>query len=210
MSHTAPRVELQELEDEIQGLDDQVKEQLRRDLYGQDTTIVEETPVLLRTSIAQLQEALEATDDDDKQAFLRAQQECPEYVNSETFLLPFLRCEQFNATLAARRIVRYWEEKLNLFGDEHAFGPVTLDSLQESDFRVIRGGGVSLVPSKDEGGRALIHFDRCLTFVRLNGRDAVVSFYCVIYMLIHTCTMFWPVSNVTPSYSSVVFFILPM
>jgi hypothetical protein len=179
MSHTAPRVELQELEDEIQGLDDDVKEQLRKELHGKGTSVVEETPELLSTSMAQLQEALDATDDDDKQAFLRAQQECPEYVNSDMFLLPFLRCENFNATLAAQRIVLYWEEKLNLFGEEHAFGPITLDSLQESDLRVIRGGGVSLMPNKDVAGRAVIHFDRGLLFVRLNGRDAVVSLFVI-------------------------------
>jgi hypothetical protein len=129
--------------------------------------------------MAQLQEALEATDDDDKQAFLRAQQECPEYVNSDMFLLPFLRCESFNATLAAQRIVLYWEEKLNLLWEGHAFGPITLDSLQESDLRVIRSGGVSLMPKKDEAGRAIIHFDRGLVFVRLNGRDAVVSLFVI-------------------------------
>ena len=177
LSHTAPRVELQELDDEIQGLDDDEREQLRRDLYGQDTLIIDETPELLRTSIAQLQEALEATDDDDKQAFLRAQQECPEYVNSETFLIPFLRCEQFNAELAAKRIVLYWEEKLNLFGEERAFGPINLDSLQESDLRVIQGGGVSLVPS-DLHGRAVMHVDRGLYGWKQNGREAVVC--CMI------------------------------
>ena len=184
LSHTAPRVELQELDDEIQRLDDNEKEQLQRDLYGQDSSGIDETPELLSTSIAQLQQALETTDDDDKQAFLRAQQECPEYVNSEMFLLPFLRCELFNAILAAKRIVLYWEEKLDLFGEERAFGPLTLNSLQESDLRVIQGGGVSILP-RDLHGRAVIHVDRGLYGWKRNGREAVVCCMtcCVLFDL---------------------------
>jgi hypothetical protein len=173
ISHTAPRFELQELDDEIQRLDDEEREQLQRDLYGQDARLVDETPELLSTSMAQLQAALEDACDEDKQAFLRAQQECPEYVNSEMFLLPFLRCEHFNATLAAKRIVLYWEEKLTLFGEERAFGPITLDALQESDLRVIQAGGVSIMP-RDLHGRAVMHVDRGLYGWKRNGREAVV------------------------------------
>jgi hypothetical protein len=68
---------------------------------------------------------------------------------------------------------------LSLFGEEHAFGPISLDSLHEIDLRVIQSGGVSIVPKKDEDGRAILHVDRGLVFVRLNGREAFVSCFVV-------------------------------
>jgi hypothetical protein len=172
-SHTAPRIEIEDLQKEIQNLDDETKEQLQKDLYGEET-FVEETTEILNSSLARLHEELEAIEEDEKETFLRAQQECPVHVNSDNFLLPFLRAEKFNASKAARRIVVYWNEKLRLFGEDHTFGPITLASLQEGDLRVLRDGGLTLVP-KDKHGRVMIHGDRGAYHLKENGRDAVVS-----------------------------------
>ena len=179
ISLTAPRVELEDVQREINELDDGATEQLRKDMYGEEAG-EEETPDLLTISLVRLQEELQAIEEDEKQTFLRAQQECPAYVNSDNFLLPFLRAEKFNASKAARRIVVYWNEKLRLFGEDHTFGPITLASLKEGDLRVLRDGGVSLVP-KDMHGRVMIHGDSGAYKVERNGREAVVS--CIMRCL---------------------------
>ena len=175
VSYTAPRIELEEVAKELNDLDCDTKEQLRRDLYGEYVDIVE-TPEFLTNSLIELQEALEAIEPcAKKEAFLRAKEECPDYVDSQDFLLQFLRAEKFNASLAAARIVEYWENKVLLFpNDREAFGPISLDVLQESDLRVLRNSGLSLLPN-DEHGRAVIHADREAIQWKINGRPAVVS-----------------------------------
>lgn len=174
VSYTAPRIELEEAEKELNELDCGTKEQLRRDLYG-DYADMDETPEFLANSLIQLQNTLEAIEPCAKQAYLRAKEECPNYVNSEEFLLLFLRAERFNASLAANRIVAYWEQKVLLFpNDKEAFGPISLDMLQESDLRVLRNAGLSLLPN-DRHGRAVIHVDREAIQLKINGRAAPVS-----------------------------------
>lgn len=176
ISYTAPRVELDDLAKELNALDCDAKESLRRDLYG-DYADIEETPALLADSLIQLQEALEAIEPSIKAAFLQAKEECPDYVNSNDFLLPFLRAERFNASQAASRIVSYWDQKVQLFSNgKEAFGPISQDTLQESDLVLLRNGGLSLLP-KDKHGRAVIHADREAVQLYRNGRFALVSEY---------------------------------
>lgn len=176
ISYTAPRVELDDFAKELNALDCDAKESLRRDLYG-DYADIEETPALLADSLIQLQEALEAIEPSAKVAFLQAKEECPDYVNSDDFLLPFLRAERFNASQAASRIVSYWDQKVQLFPNgKEAFGPISQDTLQESDLVLLRNGGLSLMP-KDKHGRAVIHADREAVQLHRNGRFALVSEY---------------------------------
>jgi hypothetical protein len=176
ISYTAPRVELDDFAKELNALDCDAKESLRRDLYG-DYADVEETPALLANSLIQLHQALDAIEPIAKEGFLQAKKECPDYVNSDDFLLPFLRAERFNASRAAGRIVLYWDQKVLLFPNgKDAFGPISLDTLQESDLALLRTGGLSLLP-KDAHGRAVIHADREGVQLHKNGRFALVSTY---------------------------------
>lgn len=183
LSYTAPRFEPEDVQKEFDALDDETKDQLKRDLYGIDTPI-DETSDLLEQSLAALREqlsSLEAPEEDDgeHQAYNRAREKCLEYVNSEKFLLPFLRAERFDVDRAVTRILVYWDEKLKLFGEEHSFGPVTLASLQESDIQVIGDGGFSWLP-KDAHGRAVLHGDRGRIGIQNYGRDPIVSYRVLI------------------------------
>jgi len=53
----------------------------------------------------------------------------------------FLRCELFNAELAAQRIGNYWNRRIELFGANRAFKPLNLG----------RDGALSSVHSSDDG-----------------------------------------------------------
>jgi hypothetical protein len=177
LSDTTPRIEYQELDEAVQELDEKDKEVLVKDLHGSDEKGIEER-VALRVvhrvaSLVDLKAELDSMDPNETQIYRRALQKCPMYVTCESFLLSFLRAEEFHAGNAARRLVVYWKEKYDLFGEEYTFGPITLDSLQDADLRVIENGGFTILP-KDEHGRLVLHRDRSATMVNLNGPEAVV------------------------------------
>ena len=55
-----------------------------------------------------------------------AEQRCPALLTDE-FKLMFLRCDVFNARVAAHRYVEYWKKRFELFRDQ-AFEPLTLET----------------------------------------------------------------------------------
>jgi hypothetical protein len=63
--------------------------------------------------------------------------------------------------LAAKRYVRYWEKRLEVFGPDHAFRRLTLDQALERDRVALELGVVQLVPGRvDPGsGRSLVFVD---------------------------------------------------
>jgi hypothetical protein len=179
-SHTAPRIEFTELEDEIQCLSDQDRKDLERDLYGKYDHEIMETETLRLSSLVALRMELDsfditATTADKIEIYQRAQQTCPMYATSESFLLPFLRAEHFQVQKAASRIISYWKEKYNLFGEALTFGPITYHGglQQENDWNVIINGGFTLLPH-DTHGRIVLHRDRIACQVKRYGRDSVV------------------------------------
>jgi hypothetical protein len=175
---TTPRIEYDELDEAIQVLDDKDKEGLEKDLHGSDEKGIEEK-VVLRVihrvaSLVDLQSELDSMDPKETQVYRLALKKCPLYVTCESFLLSFLRAEEFHTGNAAKRLVKYWNEKFDLFGEEYTFGPITLNSLQDNDLRVIENGGFSILP-KDEHGRVVLHRDRSASMVNVNGPEAAVG-----------------------------------
>lgn len=59
-------------------------------------------------------------------SYQQAQSKCPDILD-DGFHLLFLRCERWNVDLAAKRMARYWDERLVLFGNVKAFEPLTLN-----------------------------------------------------------------------------------
>lgn len=52
-----------------------------------------------------------------------AEKQCPHECRDE-FKLIFLRCEVFRVELAVKRYIRYWDNRLEVFGPERAFLPI--------------------------------------------------------------------------------------
>ena len=78
----------------------------------------------------------------------------------DTFKLIFLRCEVFNVEKSVRRFVKYWNMRLEVFGDELAFLPMTLDGAMQNDVDAISLQYLQLAKdTTDPYGRALLLFD---------------------------------------------------
>jgi len=74
----------------------------------------------------------------------------------------FLRCEECDCWAAARRLVAYWRERKELFGNR-ALRPLKVLSgegaLTEEDLVLLRNGAKAILP-KDRIGRSVLLFDR--------------------------------------------------
>jgi hypothetical protein len=99
----------------------------------------------------------------DKLALLQAFAVCPEIVQRESPLLRFLEFEQYNYFNAARRLAKYWDMRLNLFGPERAFLPV-LDFTGRGALRPqlldYVATGVAVVLPPDDCNRPVLFCDR--------------------------------------------------
>jgi hypothetical protein len=83
------------------------------DVYGQLHPV--ETPELLKRKQKEFEEEMEKLSADEKKNILLAHEKCPELV-ADDFKLMFLRCEVYNADLAAKRYAAYWDKRVELFG----------------------------------------------------------------------------------------------
>ena len=87
-------------------------------------------------------------------AFRMAYSRSPEYVDS--LKIGFLRAEVFNSKKAADRMVRFFENKLEYFGEDKLVKDITLDDLSEDDLETIHGGAVQILSTKDRAGRTVL------------------------------------------------------
>lgn len=90
-------------------------------LYGQTPTPTE-TPSLIEESMSSFREMLEM-DNDENSSWRLAEERCPNECRDE-FKLVFLRCEVFRVKLAVKRYIRYWDNRLEVFGPDKAFLPI--------------------------------------------------------------------------------------
>ena len=90
-------------------------------------------------------------------AYRQALAKCPGEVSVERRKL-FLECEEGNPFLAAQRITKYWRFRLDTFGSDKSFLPMTLtgamadELMPMADRRVVQ-----LLPCTDGAGRAIIY-----------------------------------------------------
>jgi len=127
------------------------------DMYGQLHPV--ETPELIESKLDEFQQELDKLNPEVTQWATEAQEKCQP---SQDFKLQFLRCEVFNADLAAARYASYWKKRVEVFGKEKAFLPMTLDqALADPKIQTAFDMGVMtlLEGVQDPSGRALVYFD---------------------------------------------------
>ena len=89
-------------------------------------------------------------------AYFRALINCPNEVSNERKLL-FLRCEENNIPLAAQRLALYWQYRLDGFGEDRCFEPMTLaGAMRDEVVNMAKSGFFQLMPNTDAAGRAII------------------------------------------------------
>ena len=110
------------------------------DIYWQQHPI--ETPTLISTKLQefdlQIQQQVSmyasssATLSPSTPKFIVAERVCPHIVTS-SFKLMFLRCECFDVDLAIKRYIKYWNKRVEFFGEERAYKPITAESFYENN-----------------------------------------------------------------------------
>lgn len=101
-STSAPRVSIEQTEQELRNLSEKEQRLIHQDLYG-DYQPHEETPLLLAEALRSMQAELEfLTVNGD--TYQRALQICPDYATDQAFRLAFLRCERFIAKVSRERV----------------------------------------------------------------------------------------------------------
>jgi hypothetical protein len=142
-----------------------------------------EGPTIRRKGLAEIKEALDCIPVTEKISYMKAVEQAPSLVETESKAIGFLRCEKFNASAAARRLIKYWHIRCEIFGDR-AFLPMIqtgTGALSRDDMVVLKTGSAAILP--DHGsGRAVIYLDRSklldLTENSFNSRHR-----CMFYVL---------------------------
>jgi hypothetical protein len=143
------------LAQELNDLSMKERERVYYDVHGV-ADVIEETPVLIKQSVEEMDAELSRIDQ--KQAYDLAKFQDVNHVENKTLLLKFLRAECFDIQRAADRLVKFFQTKLDLFGQSKLTKEIRLADLDEADHRSLDSGSVQLLPHRDRAGRALLGY----------------------------------------------------
>ncbi|CAJ1965021.1 unnamed protein product [Cylindrotheca closterium] len=131
------------------------REKAYMDVHGMPDDDAEETQELIHESLVRLQNEIDILRD--KKAYNIAERLDPEYVRDQEFCLAFLRCEKFDCQKAALRIVRHFQMKLDLFGEDKLAKDITQDDLDMDDMDALYSAAGRFLDAHDSG-RRIINF----------------------------------------------------
>ena len=126
------------------------REKAYMDIHGISED-AEKPPELILVCLVLLQNEIDSLSD--KKAYNIAQRLDPEYVRDRDFRLAFLRCENFDCKKAALQIIRHFQIKLDLLGEDKLAMDITQDDLDRDDMNVLYSavGGFSNAYDMGEG-----------------------------------------------------------
>jgi hypothetical protein len=134
------------------------RERVFDDIHGV-AEVQDETPDFVGKRLAEMDLALAATPKARRKALDRALFFKPSIETDVKFKLMFLRADHYDAQKAGKRMAKYFEEKLELFGEEKLAKRITLDDLAAEDLRRLNFVGCVILPHKDQTGRPIWFFD---------------------------------------------------
>ena len=131
-------------------------------LYQDNNTTraqIHEDPIATSADLAALELALLALPPETKRYYLEACVRCPAEVTDER-KAAFLETDQLDATAAAARLCTYWTIRVETFGDDLAYLPMTLNGAMREDVdAMIRYCPMQRLPKTDAYGRHLTFWD---------------------------------------------------
>jgi hypothetical protein len=142
-----------------------------------------EGPLLRRKGLDEIKEALECIASQERKSYIEAIERVPYLVATESNPTSFLRCEKFNATAAAERLLKYWDVRCEIFGDR-AFLPMVqtgAGALSRDDMVVLKTGSVVILPNH-ESGRVIMYIDRS-KLLDFSKRSLESMLRCMFYVL---------------------------
>jgi hypothetical protein len=122
------------------------------DIHGVADTITE-TPSFLSQSLAKLEKEIKKLRK--QSVFERALFLAPRHVKDEKLRLMFLRAEYFDPVKAAQRMIRYFEQKREIWGASKLGKTITLDDFDEHDMSCLKVGKYQNPGAKDRAGRPI-------------------------------------------------------
>jgi hypothetical protein len=144
------------LSSELQELSLQERNRIYDEVHGV-ADAVEEDIEFIETCLADL--SLHINRIRKRSAYERALFMFPRYVKDRAFRLSFLRAERFDTKDAAKRMVNFFQLKLDLFGLDKLVKDITLDDLDETARGTIALGETGQVLSTlDRSGRHVLIF----------------------------------------------------
>jgi hypothetical protein len=144
------------LAEELSNLTVKERERVYEEIHGV-ADITDETPEFVSSSLESMRSAFVIIPKPQRKALDRALFLRPTLESDDNFYLMFLRSERFNGAKAARKLCRYYENKLELWGDDKLARPITLEDLTEFETEQIYQGNYQFSPNKDQGNRP-VHF----------------------------------------------------
>jgi hypothetical protein len=142
-----------------------------------------EGPKLRRKGLYNIKEALECIPSQERKSYIEAFERVPSLVETESNPIAFLRCEKFNATAAAHRLIKYWDARCEIFGDR-AFLPMVqtgTGALSRDDMVVLKTGSVVILPNH-ESGQVVMYLDRS-KLLDQSKRSLDSRLRCIFYVL---------------------------
>jgi len=131
------------------------RQKINREVDGSVIDVVHETPELISTSLQALESELVKMRS--KKAYDFALFISPRHVKNAKFRIMFLRSEKFHIRKAAKRMVAYFEFKMELFGQERITRDITLFDMTDDDREALYSGGKQAFPGgRDKSGRIII------------------------------------------------------
>jgi hypothetical protein len=150
---TKPAFGYEQFRYELAVMSDEEREEAVRDLYAAEEEIAE-NPKFIEYKLNELEDEIDKIDH--KESYELAQFVNEEYMSDSHFRLMFLRADRFDAKRAAKRLVKYFDRKVELFGTEVAFHKLSFLDFSAEDRGDVEAGGIYLLPYPDEGGRKII------------------------------------------------------
>ena len=152
---TSPGLDSNEcsLADDIAKLSVQERTELLEDIHGVHT-FQEEDPNYIDRCIDEIQKHINRMSNSSRSAYNKANFLAPSKVSkSRKFNLMFLRAACYDTKIAAKRMCKHFEYKLNLFGPEKLTKDITYDDLSGDDIEALHSGYSLRLPGKDSTGR---------------------------------------------------------
>jgi len=85
-----------------------------------------------------------------------AEAQSKDFVSDRSFRLRFLRTEHFDAQAAAQRFMKFFDLKLDVWGEEKLGKKITLADFDENDMATLEHGHMQLLPIRDHVGRRIL------------------------------------------------------
>lgn len=134
---------------------------ISEEIHGVRCLAPDETPELLNQSLMNLQRELDAMPYkpayDKAQAYARHPDTSEtSYVNTLEFRLKFLRCELFDASKAAIRLVKYLDLMIEMYGSFALQRKIQLTDFSKHELQILRAGYFQMFPFRDRSGRRVM------------------------------------------------------